>query len=162
MRLASLLLYTGLLTTVVGCSSAPTSQVVNGAPVLTTRDSWYTGFPSSVDRDKSRTDLSHETFSEIPVSHFIAAEQLLESDSSIPLINGYFGYIPQCPAGTQPFLIRAVFERTNGTFLVSIVGTELLVLNLAPGPSEPQRRSALAVCLTFKPTAVYTATGGPM
>ncbi len=162
MRLASLLLCTGLLTRVVGCSSTPSAQVVTSAPVLSTKDSWYTGFPSSVDRDKSRTELSREHFSEIPVSHFIAAEQLLESVSSIPLVNGDIDYFPQCPAGTQLFLIRAVFERTNGSFLVSIVGTKLLVENFAPGPPEPQRRSALAVCLTFQPTAVYTATGGPM
>jgi hypothetical protein len=150
-----------LLTLAGGCVSpspyAPASQSANGS----TRDSWYTGFPHMLDRAPTKT-LQGAEFAEVPVSHFESAQALLESAPFALLTNGYFGYFPQCPAGTRPYLVRAVFERTNGTFVVRVAGTELLILNLAPGPSEPQKRSALAVCLDFQPTAVHTATGGPM
>jgi hypothetical protein len=150
-----------LLVLVGGCASAPPQAPANQAANGGASDSWYTGFPRALDRVSTRT-LQVDQFAEVPVSHFESAQALLESVSFTPLTNGYFGHFPQCPAGTRPYLVRAIFERTNGTFLVRVAGTELLVLNLAPGPSEPQKRSALAVCLDFQPTAVHTATGGPM
>ena len=155
-------LLAAVLLALVGCASsrAPSALApANQESVL--RDSWYTGFPPSLNGATS-TLLPHDHFAEIPVSHFPSGEELLQTAAWAPLTNGYFGYFPQCPAGTRPYLVRAVFERTNGTFVVRVMGSELFVLNLAPGSSEPQKRSALAVCLAFEPTAVHTATGGPM
>jgi hypothetical protein len=126
------------------------------------RNSWYTGFPKELDSSHAKHELPPALISEIPLSQFTSAEQLLASTSFVRIQNNYFGTYPNCPADTVGYLVRAVFERTNTTFLVNVVGSNLLVLGFAPGPAEPQHRSALVVCLTFKPAAVYTATGGPL
>ena len=125
-------------------------------------DSWYTGFPKQLDLSPAKHQLSNTYFSEIPVSQSAAAEQLLESKSIVPIQNGYFGSYPACPAKTTPYLVRAVFERTNSTFFVDFVGSNLLVLAFAPGLPDTQHRSAIVVCAVFEPTRAYTAAGGPL
>lgn len=136
--------------------------LVSGAAFAAPADSWYTGFPKNLEASPSKQELPNSHFFEIPVSQFASAEQLLSSKAFVHIQNGYFGAFPQCPANTTPYLVRAVYERTNNVFFVYIVGSNILVLGNAIGPPEPQHRSALAVCLAFQPTSVYTATGGAL
>jgi hypothetical protein len=132
------------------------------AVAAATADSWYTGFPKALESSPLKRELPNTHYFEIPLSQFASAEQLLLSQSYVQIQNGYFGSFPVCPASTVPYLVRAVFERTNTVFFVYQVGTKVLVLAGALGPPEPQHRSALVVCLTVQPSAVYTATGGAL
>ena len=125
-------------------------------------DSWYTGFPKKFDSFPEGTKLSSADFSEIPLSQFEAAEQLLESKRFVKIQNGYFGQFPQCPRQKLPYLTRAVFERTTGTFFVHVVGSEIFVMNASFGPAAKLRRSALVVCLDNEPTKAYTDIRGAM
>jgi len=132
------------------------------AVAAATADSWYTGFPKALESSPLRRELPNTHYFEIPLSQFASAEQLLLSQPYTRIQNGYFGSFPACPAGTIPYLVRAVFERTNTVFFVYLVGTKVLVLAGALGPPEPQHRSALVVCLEAQPSAVYTAAGGAL
>jgi hypothetical protein len=132
------------------------------AVAAATTDSWYTGFPKALESFPLKRELPNTHYFEIPLSQFASAEQLLLLQPYVRIQNGYFGSFPACPAGTIPYLVRAVFERTNTVFFVYLVGTKILVLAGALGPPEPQHRSALVVCLTVQPSAVYTATGGAL
>lgn len=132
------------------------------AAVAATANSWYTGFPKALESSPLKRELPNTHFFEIPLSQFASAEQLLLAQPFMRIQNGYFGSFPTCPASTVPYLVRAVFERTNTVFFVYLVGTKVLVLAGALGPPEPQHRSALVVCLSVQPTAVYTAAGGAL
>lgn len=143
----------------------PTLLVLIFLPVAVaaaTVDSWYTGFPKALESSPLKHELPNTHYFEIPLSQFASAKQLLLSQSYVRIQDGYFGSFPVCPASTVPYLVRAVFERTNTTFFVYLVGAKVMVLADAPGPPEPQHRSALVVCLTVQPSTVYTAAGGPL
>ena len=127
-----------------------------------TKEPWHTGFPGNSSPANGKTELPRSLFFEIPLSQFSSAEQLLESKSIVKIENGYFGHFPQCPSGTIPYLTRAVWERTNGTFFVYLKQSEVFVLNAAFGPPETLNRSALVMCLDFTPTATYTEISGAM
>lgn len=127
-------------------------------------DSWYTGWPKGLDSPASEHQIPGRYVSEIPHSLFNTAEQLLATTSFLAIGNNYFpARIPNCPSGREAYLVRALYEHgSTGTFEIYAVGSVLLIRHYALGPSAKLHRSALIVCLGFKPSKVYIATGGAM
>lgn len=106
-------------------------------------------------------------FFEIAVSREATAEEWLK-DSDAVLINnddiGYFGHRDfQCSGSKFPYLVRAEYMNGGtGNFMVKRFGAALLVAHGSLGPSSVTRRSALVVCLDFRPTEVFGELSGAM
>jgi hypothetical protein len=112
----------------------------------------------------SEHQIPGKYITEIPHSLFDTAEQLLAKTPFLAIGNNYFpARIPVCPSDTEAYLVRALYEHgSTGTFEAYAVGSVLLIRHYALGPSAKDHRSALIVCLGFKPSKVYIATGGAM
>lgn len=65
-----------------------------------------------------------------------------------------------CAAPKELYLVRAEYENGGtGSFMLTRYGSNLLVAHGSLGPASGVRRSALIVCLDFRPTAVSEISG---
>lgn len=131
------------------------------------RDSWAQGARGNLSEAGPEEPIPDERFFEISASKLDTAEYWLEDKPFLALDKEGISYFGQhnfaCPAGTAPYLIRAVYEN-GGTGGFSIIrhGTTLLVRHYSLGRASKMRRTGLVACLDFKPTEIFHALGGAL
>lgn len=132
------------------------------------RDAWVREVPSEFRPRGDAPRLAAARFAEIPASKLQSAQERLAKVSLSELKEEYevAAFAPAkfaCHRGERSFLVRALYEYgERGLWEVVLLGTDLLVRNSALGPAAPTHRSALVVCLSSKPAAVYVEVHGAM
>jgi len=128
-------------------------------------ESWLTSSPPDVSHSQITKEISGEFYVEVPVSLFEAAAYRLDREPIIPLTTGDLQWFSRghfsCPSGAAPNLVRAVYTNggTGGYYLERVDST-LWVTHQSLGVSTGDHRSALLVCLDFKPIRVVVTAGG--
>ena len=130
-------------------------------------DSWLTSSSPEIGHARIIKEIPAGLYFEVPVSLFEVAEIRLEKKWVVPLSNidlkwfsrGHFS----CPSTTVPSLVRAVYSNGGtGGYYLQRTDASLWVAHQSLGVSTGERRSALLVCLDFKPSQVFVTSSGAM
>lgn len=130
-------------------------------------DSWLTSSAPEIGHARVIKEIPTELYFEVPVSLLDVAEIRLEKESVVPLSNidlkwfsrGHFS----CPSTTVPSLVRAVYSNGGtGGYYLQRTDASLWVAHQSLGVSTGEHRSALLVCLEFKPSQVFVTSSGAM
>ena len=106
-------------------------------------------------------ELPKSSFQEVVPSKFQTAASLLKSTPAVRLsasaADALLAEPLNCPSNSNPYLVRAVLGfRGTGSFSVQQSEDGLLVTHGSLGHSTPPpQNTALVVCLTSAPKAVY-------
>lgn len=137
-----------------GCRSSRTHQAWSSA------DSWYRP-PSNWTSFRQAQTLPDADIIEVSPDRLPSAEEQLREVACVEitpdLASELTGRTVTSRADSGLFLVRAVFlNRGTGKFMVTPVGTELLVEHASLGISAvPMKRQALVVRLSQKPEMVF-------
>lgn len=112
-------------------------------------------------------EIPREKFFEVVASKQAVAELDLSQESVIELQQNeasYYGQLTfQCPEPNKLYLVRAVYENGGtGAYSVKQSKNNLIVSHFSLGKASGPHRSALVVCLGFKPEKVFHEIGGAM
>ncbi|MFC3156007.1 hypothetical protein [Gilvimarinus japonicus] len=130
---------------------------------VSAQDSWLSPYSGRINADVERIEVPVKSYFEVPASKLGTAEYWLsDSNYLIRNINEYFGYVDfQCLDNEKMFLIRALYENGGtGRYRLYWVNSSLIVSHASLGKSSPPKKSALVVCLSKKPNAVYSSLSG--
>ena len=125
-------------------------------------ETWLQRVPESAGTWNTWTPIPNDSFFEVPASKLPTAESWLsEAPYSVQEQSGvsYFGrpdFVCTLPAKT--YLIRAAYiNGGTGEFGLYWAGSALVVSHGALGPSRPPSKTALIVCLSKAPTAIFSS-----
>ena len=114
----------------------------------------------------SSSYVSANAFFEVPASTLARAVATLAAEPFVPLSSaaatGYSHGHFSCTHPEQAYLVRAVYENeATGAYSVNTNGKTIWVSHGSLGPASGKHKSALIVCLSFKPETLFvTASGG--
>lgn len=129
--------------------------------------SWLAPVPHSAGTWREWSEIPSTAFFEVPASKLPTAEAWL-SDSAYMLQDQggvrYFGRVDfKCTAPAKPYLVRATYvSGGTGSFSLAWAGSALVVAHASLGPGGPASKSALLVCLSREPTAVFSSLSGAL
>jgi len=135
-----------------------TQRVVFAISALSANGAWVAPPPTWL---LYAPKLPQSSFHEIDPSKFHAAVSLLKNAPAVPLsareANAFLANPLNCPSKSSPYLVRATLGfRATGSFSVQQSEDGLLVSHGSLGHSTPPpQNTALVVCLTSTPKAVY-------
>jgi hypothetical protein len=130
-------------------------------------DPWLRAPTANIGNAKIIEAVPRERVFEVPVSLLESAMQQLKDLPIVALqsydLDSFSRWHFTCPAGSNPYLVRAVYENggTGGYFLQR-VDSSLWVTHSSLGAANGQHRSALLVCLGFHPSQVFVMTSGAL
>ena len=130
-------------------------------------ESWFNGVPPAWPGGERPQQLPRDSYAELPISMFQAAEAELLERAAVKQPDYAPGNFHRsdlvCTEGSEPYLVRAVYENgATGGYHLHRVGNALWVSHQSLGRSTGAHRSALLACLDFDPTQVYVTAGGGM
>ena len=125
-------------------------------------DPWLERVPESKGTWQQWTEVPKASFFEVPASKLPTAEVWLKNSSYLAQENSgvtYFGRPDfSCVLPAKAYLIRAAYiNGGTGEFALYWAESALVVLHGSLGPLNPPSRSALVVCLSRAPTAVFSS-----
>jgi len=126
------------------------------------RGTWLGAVPASLGNVQQWREVPKESFFEVSASKLPTAEAWL---NDIPYLlqeqsgASFFGQPNfSCPAPNKIYLIRATYiNGGTGEFALFWAGSALIVSHGSLGPSRPPSKSALVVCLSKMPTAIFSS-----
>src|SRR5258706_9229386 len=129
--------------------------------------SWLRPLPPALRSATPKEEIPAERFFEVAASKEPTAESYLKDKLVIPQNQNeihFFGPKSfECPASTQGYLVRAVYDNGGtGAFSLHRFGSVLLVSHGSLGAASEVHRTALLVCLRFAPTEGFNVLSGAM
>lgn len=101
------------------------------------------------------TDIYEVTASKIDIA-FMELKQKSISKLSPELAIWYTGHYYTCPAGKQPYLVRAVYGHAGtGAFSLRQLDDDLLIIHRSLGRSTIYQKTALIVNLGYEPDQIF-------
>jgi hypothetical protein len=135
-----------------------------GVSLAASSDEWYHR-PLDLTYRSYKSPLGPERFTIVSEDAQRRAQGVLASERFVELSQDNLA--KYCDArfvranqGQRVFLVRGVYEDTDGVFHVYLDGLNLLVTNFSLGREKPIKRKVLAVALDFVPSEVYSFTSG--
>jgi len=130
-------------------------------------DDWSHPIPDSARWENPAEKIPEAAFFEVVASKQRAAEHRLIDREARALSDNEVAYFGgrdfRCMEHRSPYLIRARYENGGtGNFTIERFGQHLLVSHGSLGEPSGVKRSALVVCLDFRPAHVYTQLSGAM
>ena len=128
---------------------------------------WLPPVPPSVDNWRDWKHIPDSAFFEVPASKLATAEAWLANSSYLAQDENGVKYFDRanftCAAPSQAYLIRAAYVNGGtGSFVLSWVGSALVVSHVALGGDGPVQKSALVACLSKEPSAIYSSISGAL
>ena len=142
--------------------------LLSASAIATAAEPWLNAPDAALSaKAKVRAHVSPKNIFEVPTSRFSGAEVMLGKEPAIPLEEGALRSLSaghfQCIYPEKPYLVRAVYENgSTGAFLAERLDDALWVAHASLGRATGSHRSALLVCLSFKPTRVFVSTSGAL
>ncbi|MCI4569477.1 hypothetical protein [Lysobacter sp. CFH 32150] len=123
---------------------------------------WLKPAPASVGTWANWTELPASSFFEVPASKLSTAEHWLAKAPFLPQEQNDIAYFGRpdfkCSPPAKPYLLRAAYiNGGTGSFALYWSGSALIVSHGSLGPGGAPSKSALVVCLSKAPTAVYSS-----
>jgi hypothetical protein len=120
---------------------------------------WLTKAPT-YERSALSTIAETDIFEVVASKEYVAIIRDLPVKSVVKLLPStasyYTGHYFNCRSGTKPFLVRAVYGHGGtGGYEVARIAHAIWVQHSSLGHTSPANRSALILCLDFKPDHVY-------
>jgi len=135
--------------------------IIGGAPT----GRWLDHVPSSLGSPHEWMGIPSDSFFEVPASKLATAEFWLANITTVPQENAaYFGRSEfKCSASATQYLVRAAYlNGGTGNFELFWAGSALVVSHASLGSATNVSKSALVVCLSKQPTAVYSFTSSAL
>ena len=116
--------------------------------------------PTNLIEASKEAELPSTTYQEVVSREAAAAHTALTKTGVLRLSSSetaaYTDNSLKCPEKTMPYLVRALIgNRGTGHFFVSRSGTAIVISHGSLGHTSNAEETALVVCLSSQPSAVY-------